>query len=233
MARRPPSQGRRRGPASATPLGTAIELVVGVSALGLSALAGLAFIHRPWPNRLDGWGYHVLPADPGAQWAKDFATLGSLTALVVGVIAVFLIAVLRDRVRAVACAAAPVIAVLIVQHLAKPLVDRHIGLAGASSYPSGTVTAVAALAMALTLAMPRVTRPFVALAGAATTVMVSAAVIVLRWHFPTDALGGIGVGVGAVLIVDAVFHAPWAMAAAFRSPRKQRAVEPQGNPRFA
>lgn len=232
MARRL-SRGAKRGPATATPLGTAIELTVGITALALSALAGLAFIHRPWPNRLDGWGYHALPADLGARWAKDFATLGSLTALIVGVIAVFLIAVLRDWVRAVACATAPIIAVLIVQHLAKPLVDRHIGLAGASSYPSGTVTAVAALATALTLAMPRVTRPFVALVGVATTVMVGAAVIVLRWHYPTDALGGIGVGVGAVLIVDAVFHAPWAIAAAFRSPGKQRAVEPQGKPRFA
>jgi membrane-associated phospholipid phosphatase len=232
MARRL-SRGARRGPATATPLGTAIELTVGITALALSALAGLAFIHRPWPNRLDGWGYHALPADLGARWAKDFASLGSLTALIVGVIAVFLIAVLRDWVRAVACATAPIIAVLIVQHLAKPLVDRHIGLAGASSYPSGTVTAVAALATALTLAMPRVTRPFVALVGVATTVMVGAAVIVLRWHYPTDALGGIGVGVGAVLIVDAAFHTPWAIAAAFRSPRKQRAVEPQGKPRFA
>ena len=233
MTSRPRRRGAKRGPSAATPLGTAIELVVGVSALALSALAGLAFIHRPWPNRLDGWGYHALPADLGSEWAKDFATLGSETALVIGVIAVFLIALLRDWVRAAACAIAPVVAVLIVQHLAKPLVDRHIGFAGASSYPSGTVTAVAALATALVLAMPRVTRPFVAVAGMATTVMVSAAVIVLRWHYPTDALGGIGVGVGAVLIVDAVFHAPWAIAAAFRSPRKPRTVEPQGNPRFA
>jgi membrane-associated phospholipid phosphatase len=232
MARRT-SREAKRGPARATPLGTAIELAVGISALALSALAGLAFIHRPWPNRLDGWGYHAFPADLSSGWAKDFATLGSLTALVVGVIAIFLVAILRDWVRAVACAAAPVIAVLIVQHLAKPLVNRHIGLAGASSYPSGTVTAVAAMATALTLAMPRVTRPFVALVGVATTVMVSAAVIVLRWHYPTDTLGGIGVGVGAVLIVDAVFHAPWAIAAAFRTPRHPRAVDPQGNPRFA
>jgi membrane-associated phospholipid phosphatase len=208
-------------------------LAVGIGALALSALAGLAFIHRPWPNRLDGWGYHALPADPGAQWARDFAHLGSLSALVVGVIIVFLIAVFRDWVRAVACAVAPVIAVLIVQHLAKPLVDRHIGIAGASSYPSGTVAAVAALATALTLVMPRVTRPFVALVGVATTVMVSAAVIVLRWHFPTDALGGIGVGVGAVLIVDAVFHAPWAIAAGLRRPDRGRPVEAPGSPRFA
>ena len=208
-------------------------MAVGTSALVLSALAGLAFIHRPWPNRLDRWGYQALPADPGAHWAKDLVTLGSLTALVIGVTAVFLIAILRDWVRAVACASAPVIAVLIVQHLAKPLVDRHIGFAGASSYPSGTVAAVAALATSLTLVMPRVTRPFVALAGAATTVMVGAAVIVLRWHFPTDALGGIGVGVGSVLVVDAAFHAPWAIATAFRYPRQGRAVESQGNPRFA
>jgi membrane-associated phospholipid phosphatase len=216
MVTNAPARRRTHGPRAATPWGTAAELAVGASMLGLSALAGLAFVHRPWPNRLDVWGYRVLPLDSSSRWAHDLANLGSLTVLVVGVVAVFLIGVLRDWVRAIACAVAPVAAVLIVQDLAKPLVGRHLGMTGASSYPSGTVAAVAALATAATLVMPRTIRPLMALVGVAATVGAGAAVIVLRWHYPTDALGGIGVGAGSVLLLDGLMHVPWAIAAVFR-----------------
>jgi hypothetical protein len=82
-----------------------------------------------------------------------------------------------------------VIAVLIVQEIAKPLVDRHSVLTGGLSYPSGTVAAVAALATALTLVMPAQARFPVALLGLLAIGGTGAAVIVLRWHYPTDALG--------------------------------------------
>jgi membrane-associated phospholipid phosphatase len=210
------------GPWKATGLGTAVELAAGAVVLSIAALAGLAFVHRPWPNRLDVWGYRAFPADSGSHWARDFATLGSLRALIIGVVAVFLVGVLRDWVRAVACAVAPVVAVLIVQDLAKPLVGRHLGLTGGSSYPSGTVAAVAALATAALLVTPRLVRPLAALAGTVAVIGTCAAVIVLRWHYPTDALGGVAVGVGAVLVMDATFHLPWAVASAFRSRRSVR-----------
>ena len=132
-----------------------------------------------------------------------------------------------------ACAAAPLVAVLIVQDLAKPLVGRHLGLTGGSSYPSGTVAAVAALAMAFTLVMPRLLRPLMAVVGAVATVGVSVAVIVLRWHYPTDALGGIGVGMGSVLVVDGLFHVPWAVAALFRSARSPSAGRGRRHPSLA
>ena len=227
----PSSRRPRRGPRSATLAGTTLELAFGAVLLGLAALGGLVFVHRPWPNRLDVWGYRVLPVDLSSGWAHDVVTLGSLTALVIGVIAVFVIGVWRDWVRALACSTAPVVAVLIVQDLAKPLVGRHLGTTGASSYPSGTVAAVAALGTAAVLVMPRLVRPIVALLGMAAVVGTAAAVIVLRWHYPTDALGGLGVGVGAVLAVDALCHVPWALASAFRSvprePQRQARPRPQ------
>jgi membrane-associated phospholipid phosphatase len=195
-------------------------------------VAGLVFVHRPWPNRLDVLGYRALPADSGSRWAHDFAHLGSLTALLIGVVVVFAVGVTRDWVRAVACAAAPVIAVLIVQDLAKPLVGRHIGLTGGSSYPSGTVAAVAALAMAATLVTPTVVRPLTALAGAVAVVGAGAAVIVLRWHYPTDTLGGVGVGLGSVLLIDGLFHLPWAVAAMVRPVRSARPT-PSRRPQLA
>jgi membrane-associated phospholipid phosphatase len=220
-----------RGARTATLAGTASELVVGAGALAVAAVAGLAFVHRPWPNRVDTVGFRLLPSDSASRWAHDVVALGSLTALVVGVVGVFALGMVRDRVRAVACAAAPVLAVLIVQDLAKPLVGRHLGLTGPSSYPSGTVAAVASLATALTLVLPRVTRPIAALLGAATTALACAAVVVLRWHYPTDALGGVAVGFGAVLTVDALFHLPWALAG--RHSGSTRVARPDHRPRLA
>jgi membrane-associated phospholipid phosphatase len=146
---------------------------------------------------------------------------------------VLVIGVFRDWVRAVACAIAPVLAVLIVQDLAKPLVGRHSGITGAASYPSGTVAAAAALMTALTLVVPPLVRPVVAVVGAAITVGVCAAVIVLRWHFPTDALGGVAVGLGAVLTVDALFRAPRVLAHAVSGHRSDRRVRSSGRPRLA
>ena len=162
----------------------------------------------------------------------DLVHVGSLSALVVGVVAVFAVAVLRDWVRAVACATSPVLAVLIVQDLAKPLVGRHLGVA-VSSFPSGTVAAVAALMTAVTLVVPALTRPAVAVLGAALTAGVCAAVIVLRWHYPTDALGGVAVGIGAVLALDALLHLPWALAGWLDAHRSGRRVEPVRRPRLA
>jgi hypothetical protein len=156
--------------------GTSAQLLGGLGALAAAAVAGLAFVHRPWPNRLDVWGYAVLPADPASHWAHDLVAAGSLVALIGGVAAVFAVAILRDWVRAVACATAPVLAVLIVQDLAKPLVGRHLGITGSASYPSGTVAAVAALMTAAVLVTPKVARPLVAMAGAAVTAGVCAAV---------------------------------------------------------
>jgi membrane-associated phospholipid phosphatase len=196
-----------RRPAAATPRGPLLELGAGTLLLMGAALAGLFFVRRPWPNRLDVWGFGVLPANFNSRWAHDFVGLGSMTALLVGVLVVFLVGILRDRIRAVACAVAPIVAVLIVQDIAKPLVARHNGLSGALSYPSGTVAAVAALATAFTLVMPLRTRVPVALLGCAAIVGTCAAVVVLRWHYPTDALGGAAVGVGSVLVADALAQA--------------------------
>jgi membrane-associated phospholipid phosphatase len=203
-----------RGPGRVTPAGMVIEFAAGFLLLALATLAGIAFVHRPWPNHLDALGDRLLPADLSSHWASAFTSLGSMTALIGGVIVVFLVGLRRDWVRAIACAAAPVLAVLIVQVIAKPLVDRHIG--GGLSYPSGTVAAVAALMTALTLVMPASIRLPVAALGAVAIVGTGAAVIVLRWHYPTDALGGIGVGMGSVLLIDALAHAPWVLAGGWR-----------------
>jgi membrane-associated phospholipid phosphatase len=199
---------RRRGPAAATPLWTTIELLLGLAMLGAAAVAGLLFAKRPGPNRVDAAGYFYLPSDPNSHLASELVRLGSKPVLIIGVIVIFLVAIFRDWVRAFACAAAPVIAVEVVEHIAKPMVGRQIST-GSFTYPSGTVAAVAALSTALFLVSPRLARPLVAIADLAAVTGVGVAVLVLRWHYPTDVAGGISVGGGAVFLIDAVAHLPW------------------------
>lgn len=183
-------------------VGALTELLLGSFLLGAATLAGLVFVHRPWPNRVDTIGLRFLPANSSSGWAVDVAHLGSFSVLIVVAAVLCVVAALsRNWMRALSCLIAPIAAVLIVQTVAKPLVGRHFE--GTSlSYPSGTVTAVAALAAAAFLVVPRFAKPLVAVAGGVVVVAVCAAVVVLRWHYPTDALGGVCVGAGAVFAVD-------------------------------
>jgi membrane-associated phospholipid phosphatase len=198
----------RRGPAAVSRVWTAIELLLGFALLGAAAVAGLLFAKRPGPNRVDAAGYFYVPSDPNSHLAGALVRLGSKPVLIIGVIVVFLAAIFRDWVRAVACAAAPIIAVEVVEHIAKPMVGREIG-AGSFTYPSGTVAAIAALSTAVFLVAPRLARPAAALGGAAAVTATGIAVLVLRWHYPTDVVGGVWVGSGAVFTIDAVAHLPW------------------------
>ena len=183
------------------------ELSAGIALLACAAVAGLLFVRRPWENRLDVFAYSVIPERLTWRGYLDLADLGS-TAVFAGSVAVLaLISALRDLARAVACVVGPVAAVVVTERIAKPLVARH-GVLGGDSYPSGTVTAVAAVAIVLVLVSPWLLRPFTALVGAAGVFAVSVAVIGLRWHFATDTVGGALVGTGAVLTVDSVAHLP-------------------------
>ena len=178
-------------------------MLLGCFLLGAATLAGLVFVHRPWPNRVDAVGFRLLPADLSSRWASDVTHLGSLTVLIAGAAVLCVVAGLsRNWTRALSCLIAPIAAVLIVESVAKPLVGRHFEGTLALSYPSGTVAAVAALAAAAFLVAPRSAKPLVAVAGGVVVAAVCAAVVVLRWHYPTDALGGVCVGAGAVFAVD-------------------------------
>lgn len=212
---------RRYGPAAANLPGTVIEVLLGAALLGLAALAGLAFVHHPWPNRLDSWVNGQLHANYDSGWAHHLTALGSLPALAVGVVVIFVVGLTRDWVRAAACAVSPLVAVVIVDKLAKPLVGRHAGLGGSSTYPSGTAAAVVALATAIVLVAPRLAKLPLAVLGVAATIAVSVAVVVLRWHYPTDVLGGMAVGMGSVLAIDGLCHLPWALSS---RPRRSRPV---------
>ncbi|MGA2805122.1 MAG: phosphatase PAP2 family protein [Acidimicrobiales bacterium] len=202
----------RRGPAAVSRLWTAIEFLLGAGLLGAAALAGLLLARRPGPNRVDAAGFFFVPSDPSSHLANELVKIGSLPVLLAGIGVIFSVAIFRDWVRSLACAVSPIAAVEVVEHIAKPMVGREIG-AGSFTYPSGTVTAVAALAAAAFLVSPRLLRPLSTVAGALLVAGAGWAVLVLRWHYPTDVLGGIWVGGGAVFLIDSLAHLPWLVVA--------------------
>jgi membrane-associated phospholipid phosphatase len=185
-----------------------IEALAGAAMFLVAAAVGAVLAHHHGNNRIDVWGYQFFPADLRSPLAKDVVELGSAVALVVGVVLVFAAAIFRDRVRALACAVAPIVAVTVVDPVLKHLVHRYIAI-GELTYPSGTVTVTAALAASVYLVSPKVLRPVSAVVAGGAVMAVSGAVLVLRWHFATDVLGGICVGAGTVFLFDGVAHLIW------------------------
>jgi membrane-associated phospholipid phosphatase len=102
---------------------------------------------------------------------------------------------------AVLVVAGPVLAVMLVELVGKPLVDRQLN--GYLSYPSGhTVSTLSVLTVAMLglAAGARIVRRVLALV---MWVVISGAVMVglvgMDYHYPTDTVGGLGVTLGVLL----------------------------------
>lgn len=65
-----------------------------------------------------------------------------------------------------------------------------------NSFPSGHTTAAASIAVALLIVAPPRLRALAAVLGAALTLAVGTAVVMLEWHYPSDVLGGLFVAAG-------------------------------------
>ncbi len=197
--------GSGSGPPAAPDAGTArTEALVGLLLVGLVLLAALWFRSHPAAVFLDRWGTWLFPPDPSGSAWRDIADLKMLPIFIGGSILAAAFVVRRDPRRALACLVAPSVAVLLAEYLIKPLIARRFG--GALFFPSGTTTAVGSLAMAWAIAVPRPLRTPVAAVGAVLAGLECAAVTALQWHLPTDALGGVLLGVGTVLVFDGVLH---------------------------
>lgn len=171
-----------------------------------TVLAGLALRHRRGPTGFDRWGFDLLTPTTHSHFLIRLTELGDLPVLVVGSVGAALVALVvgGDRWRALACLLAPALATLVVEWYLKPFVGRRY--VGVLTFPSGSVTTVAGLAAAWSLAIPRWLRWMVIPAVTVVVGAVAWAVVGLRWHYPSDALGGAAFGVGLVLLVDGVFH---------------------------
>jgi membrane-associated phospholipid phosphatase len=102
-------------------------------------------------------------------------------------------------------------ALLISEHVAKPLVQRTYY--GELTFPSGSVTAVSVTALAMWLALypslGRRARTIMLVLGVAWTLLMSAAVVGAHWHTPLDAVGSILLSVGIVCAGAVAFEPLW------------------------
>jgi membrane-associated phospholipid phosphatase len=176
--------------------------------LALAALGGILLRVRPRPNALDRWIFDLVPGHIGSPTLTHVTDLAAPVVLVVATLVAGVVALLRrDRLRALACVAGPGLVALGVELVAKPLVDRRFG--GVLSYPSGNVADVTAVATSWVLAVPPRLRRLVAALALGLVIAMAVAVVGLRWHYPTDAVGGALFGSGLVVGLDGLLHLRW------------------------
>jgi membrane-associated phospholipid phosphatase len=188
--------------------------VLGVAAVVLLlfvALVGLRVHGDTTPLRVDRAGSRFVGHDLGRldspQLLDRIVWLGSPGCVATLIAAMALWAWRRrDRFGAALAVAGPIVALVITELVAKPLVDRTNG--GALAYPSGHVTGATAIAtVAVVLAYRQWGRDIatkLAVAVAVVPLVVSFGVVRLGWHYATDAAGGLAVGVAGVVGVAIV-----------------------------
>ncbi len=115
------------------------------------------------------------------------------------------LALLRGRGAAAVAVVAIVLGAQLVTQLLKAGLVRPDST-DVNSLPSGHVTLVASLGVALVLVVPRLLRPLAATAAVGVTVVAGAATMIVGWHRPSDVVAAVGVVVavtGAVGLVRA------------------------------
>ncbi len=148
--------------------------------------------------------------EPGALF-RHLVAYGSI--LVAAVLVLGLVAMAcqrRDTWAAMLSLVAPMLAVTLVDVLAKPLVGRYHG--AALAFPSGHATGAAATAALVLVLLNRWYgwrcalrwMPLVALLPLA----VGTGVVRLGWHYPTDVVGGVAFGAAVVLALAAAIPGP-------------------------
>jgi membrane-associated phospholipid phosphatase len=176
-----------------------VEMIVGGALVLMAALGGVYFAFRPASGLVDGW-FLDLVGSSHSPWFSHMTSLRYPAVIIVAAVIAAGICLPRDRPRALACLIGPPLALLASELLFKPMVGRTLG--GSLSYPSGSTVGAAALATAAVLATSLRWRVGAVALASAYALWMSVAVVALRWHYPTDALAGLAVGVGVVLVVD-------------------------------
>lgn len=178
-------------------------LVAGTILVAWTLIAAILIRYHPEANGLDRWGLSLVPPDPHNSVLIRIAGLKAVV-IAGGSVLAAVVVVTRDRARALACLISPALAVFLVEALLKPVIARRFE--AVLTFPSGTVTAVAAVAAAWAIAVPRWLRWPVIVLGALAVTLECRAVIALQWHLPSDALAGAVFGVGVVLLTDGLLH---------------------------
>lgn len=126
--------------------------------------------------------------------------------LVGGVLVVLLVMMEEQPVRLAARVAVVTGGPIVTAWWLKRSLDRPSldGLVMHNSFPSGTLTVVAAVGCTAVLVTPRRWRPVVLVNTALLTMGTAVTVVVLRWHRPSDALGALLIVGCFTLIASAV-----------------------------
>jgi membrane-associated phospholipid phosphatase len=170
------------------------------SALALALLAWAA-LHAEGFRHLDARAVAHLSADRfgrAGDLANPIADLGNPVPQLLLLLAGLAVALRCGRREAaiaglVIVVGANLTTALLKQALAAPRFDPVLGWSqvGGNAFPSGHTTAAFAMAVAWTIFVPPRRRKPVVIAGFLLASLVAFAVVVLRFHFPSDVLGGV------------------------------------------
>lgn len=141
------------------------------------------------------------------RWADALLTdLVRAPFLVLGTAVAVLLAALVHGGRRAAAVAGVAAATVVVSQLLKAALDRPAltDAVAFNSFPSGHVAAVAGLAAALVLAVPRLLRTPVALLALPLVGAVAAATVVLQWHRPSDVVASVLLAVAFAGVAEAL-----------------------------
>jgi undecaprenyl-diphosphatase len=182
-----------------------VLLAIAAGCLAVFAVLAVLVWHAQSPIALDD-AIATIGRSPDVLLHR-LAFLGSLQFVITALIATATVAYTRrDYWGVVICAVGPALAG-VVALVAKHVIDRPIG--SAQGYPSGHATMAAALAAVIVVIAYRLggawAAAFLAVAAAVIPVLVSVAVVRIGWHYPTDVIGGVALGVGFVTGTAAVF----------------------------
>ena len=183
--------------------------VIAVACLYATAILAAAVAHGRSPYGFEDPVINWLgPPSAIRGWAELAERLATPTIIAVFVVSFGVGLARRALVRVVFYAALAAWALLISEHVIKPLVQRTYY--GELTFPSGNVTAVSATALAMWLALGpvlgRLPRYVALVLGGEWVLLMSLAVVGAHWHTPLDAIGSVLLSVGVVTAGAAVFE---------------------------
>jgi membrane-associated phospholipid phosphatase len=141
--------------------------------------------------------------------ALDLLDYVGIPSVALAVVVLAGLALARGRADRALAVVAVVLGAQAVTQVTKALLVRP-GSTDVNSLPSGHVTLVAALGVALVLVAPRLLAPVAALAAVAVTAFAGVAVMLAGWHRPSDvvaALGVVAATTGVVTLAAALLRA--------------------------
>lgn len=173
--------------ASALRAGCLLLAIVGATSFALTYLVAVrTSVGQVFDTRAM---LEVSSALAGQTWTATVLALISPLSVVVAVMSIAGVAALWRGRRAAVRVLATTGGTIAGAALLKTVLARPEFLDGAgNSLPSGHVAAVAALAVAITLAVPAIHRGWVAILGFAATGITGLATLALQWHRPSDVM---------------------------------------------